>query len=49
MLLLKKKKKKKLTFHRGWARLLIERTALLIRKDIFNADQDGVTDEEDDY
>jgi hypothetical protein len=37
-----------LTFHRGWARLLIERTALLIRKDIFNTDQDGVTDEEDD-
>ena len=35
-----------LTFHRGWARLLIERTALLIRRDIFITDED-ITDEEE--
>jgi len=36
-----------LTFHRGWARLLIERTALLIRKEIFNLYLE-LTDEEED-
>ena len=35
-----------LTFHRGWARLLINRTSLLIRKETFDPQEDEGEEEE---
>jgi len=35
-----------LTFHRGWARLLINRTSLLIRNETFDPQEDEGEEEE---